>query len=58
MCHGKSGQCSLQICLNDDHHAAFFHVSNCITLCTELVDMVEILKLPIVHHGNRGVGAG
>jgi len=31
--------------MNDDHHAAFDHASLCITLCTDLVHMVEILKI-------------
>jgi len=45
MCHRKSGQCSIRISLNDDRHATFIHVSNCITLCTDLVHMVEIFDI-------------
>jgi len=31
--------------MNDDRHAAFVHASNCITLCPDLVHMVEISKI-------------
>jgi len=34
--------------MNDDRHGACDHASNCITLCTDLVHMVEILKIPYV----------
>jgi len=45
MCHRKSGQCSIRISLNDDRHATFIPVSNCITLRTDLVHMVEIFEM-------------
>jgi len=45
MCHGQSGQCACRIDLNDNHHAKFIHVSNCITLRTDLVHMVEIFEI-------------
>lgn len=31
--------------MNEDHHAPFDHVSNSITHCTDLVHMVEMLKI-------------
>jgi len=43
-CHGKSGQCAWRINHNDNRHAKFTHVSNCITLRTDLVRMVEIFQ--------------
>ena len=43
-CHSRSGQCSIPICPDDHHHAAFIPVSNCIILHTDLVHMVEIVK--------------
>ena len=43
--HRKSSQCSIHICLNDNCLAAFIHVSNCITLRTNLLRMVEIFEL-------------
>ena len=45
MCHSKGSKCSIRISLNDDHHAAFLKVSNCITLRTDLVHMVEIFEI-------------
>jgi hypothetical protein len=45
MCHRKSGQCSIRISLNDDRRATFIHVSNCISLRTDLVHMVEIFEI-------------
>jgi len=30
---------------NNHHHAAFIYVSNIITLCTDLVHMVEIFEI-------------
>jgi len=45
MSHKWSGQSTTQIRINDDRHAAFIHASTCITLCTDLVHMVEILKI-------------
>jgi len=46
--HRKRGQCPIRICLNDDRDAAFIHASNCITLRTDLVHMVEIFKIAYV----------
>jgi len=43
--HRKVGQYSWWIWLNDDHCAAFIHVSNCVTLHTDLVHMVEIFEI-------------
>jgi len=31
--------------MNDDHHGAYYDASHCITLCTDLVHMVKILKI-------------
>ena len=31
--------------MNDDSHAAFDHAANCLTLCTILVHIVEILNI-------------
>jgi len=45
MCHRKCGQCSWWVCMNHDRHAAFIHVSNRITLSTDLVHMVEIFEI-------------
>jgi len=44
-CHSKSGQCVWRIDLNDSRHDIFIHVSNCITLLTDLVHMVEIFGI-------------
>jgi hypothetical protein len=44
-CHRKSGQCAWRINLNDNRHAVFMHVSNCITLLTDLVHMVQIFEI-------------
>jgi len=46
--HRNSGQCSCQICLNDHRHAAFIHVSNCMTLHSDLAHMVEIVEIAYV----------
>ena len=35
----------MQTRMNDNRHAAFIHASNCITLHSDLVHMVEILKI-------------
>jgi len=43
--HRKSGQCSIPIWLHDNCHAAFTHLSNCITLHTDLVRMAEIFEI-------------
>jgi len=32
-------------CMNRDRHAAFSHASNCITICSELVHMAEVLNI-------------
>jgi len=39
------GQCATQTRMNDDRHAEYYQAANCITLCTDLVHMVEILKI-------------
>jgi len=47
-CHGshwRSCPCPIRICLNDDHYAACIHASNCPTLQTDLVPMVEIIEI-------------
>jgi len=44
-CNGKSGQCAWRIDLNDNLHAAFINVSNCITLRTDLVHMIGIFEI-------------
>jgi hypothetical protein len=41
----RSGLCPIRICLNDNRYAAFTHASNCITLHTDLVHMVEIIEI-------------
>jgi hypothetical protein len=38
--------------MNDSHHAASIHTSNCITLCSDLLEMVEILKIAYVTSWN------
>jgi len=45
ICDGRSGQCRMWICMIDHHHAAFIHPSNFITLRSDLVHMVRILKI-------------
>ena len=35
----------MQSGMNDDRHAAYDHASNCIVLCTDLVHMVEMMKI-------------
>jgi len=42
--HRCSSQWALRSWMNDDHHAPSDHASNCITLGTDLVHMVEMLK--------------
>jgi len=44
-CHWERGHWAWGIDLNDNRHAEFIHVSNCITLRTDLVHMVEILDI-------------
>jgi len=44
MSHRKSSLSSIHIWLNDVRHVAFTHVSNCITLRTDLVRMVVIFE--------------
>jgi len=43
--HRCSGQSAMQSWMNDNWHGAYNHASNCITLCTDLVHMVQILKI-------------
>jgi len=43
--HWKSGQFSWQICLNNDHDAAFIHWSNSTTLGTHIVYIIEIVEI-------------
>ena len=31
--------------MNDNRHTAYDHLSNCITLCTDLVHMVKMMKI-------------
>jgi hypothetical protein len=38
--------------MNDSHHAASIHTSNCITLRSDLLQMVEILKIAYVTSWN------
>ena len=45
MTHRWSSQRAMPIQINDNHYAAFIQTSNCITLCTDLVHEVEILKM-------------
>ena len=45
MRHRRSGSGSIVICLNDDRYAAFINASNCISLHTALVHMVEIFEI-------------
>jgi len=44
-CHRTSGQCAMQICRNDNHHVAFIHKSNYITLLSNPVHIVNILDI-------------
>jgi len=44
-CHRQRVQCAWRIDLNDNRYAQFIHVSNCITLCTDRVHMVEIFEI-------------
>ena len=44
-CHRESCQCARRIDLNYNPHAQFIHLSNCITLRTDVVHMVEILEI-------------
>jgi len=45
MSHRRSAQCAMPTCQNDDHHDAFTNTSNCKTFHSDLVQMVEILKI-------------
>jgi hypothetical protein len=45
MCQSKGGQCAGRIDLDDNRHAVFIHVSNCITLRTDLMLMVQIFEI-------------
>jgi hypothetical protein len=47
-CHtgnARSSQCEMRICLYENHHAAFIQGSNCITLHSDRVQIIEILKI-------------
>jgi hypothetical protein len=44
--------------MNGNHHAALVHGVNCITLRSDLLQMVENLKIALVHHRNQGKGVG
>jgi hypothetical protein len=44
-CLKMSGQSVWRINLNDHWHAAFIHVSNCVSLRTDLVHMVQIFDI-------------
>jgi len=41
----RSSQLTIRIGLYDNRHAAFIHASNCITLRTDLVHMVQIFEI-------------
>jgi len=43
--HRRSGQWATRTCMNDNHYSAFIRASNCTTLHSDLVHMVEILKI-------------
>jgi len=43
--HRRSSQCATWICVNDHHHIASLHKSNCFTLHLDLVHMANILKI-------------
>lgn len=45
MSHRMSGQCVTRICMYDCGHTTFIHTSNCLTLRSDLVYMVRILKI-------------
>jgi hypothetical protein len=45
MTHQRSGQCATWIGVNDSCHTVFLHTSNCITLRSDQLHMVEILKI-------------
>jgi hypothetical protein len=45
ICYSKRGQCPRRGDLNGNRHAEFIHVSNCITFCTDLVHMGEIIEI-------------
>jgi len=45
MCHRQSSQCSIWNWLHDYRHPTFTHVSNWITLCTDLVRMAEKFEM-------------
>jgi hypothetical protein len=44
-CQKMSSQCPWRIDFNDNRHASFIHVSNCITLRTHLLPMAEIFYI-------------
>jgi len=43
--HRSSCKCWIQICLNDDCHAAFIHAFNCMMFRTDLVHVGKGLKI-------------
>jgi len=45
MSHRKRGWCLIRIGLSGTSYAALIHASNGITLCTDLVDMLEIFEI-------------
>jgi len=58
MSHRRSSQCTMWTCMYDHHHVTFIHTSNCITLRSDLLHMVNILKSHMVGHGKWGEGTG
>jgi len=45
MTHRRSGQSTSKTQINDSHQAASIHAANYITLCSDLMHMVEKLKI-------------
>jgi hypothetical protein len=45
MNYRRSDQCLMRNGTNNNHYAAFIYVTTCITLCTELLQMVKMFKL-------------
>jgi len=43
--HRRSGHCAMWTLMNDSHHAALIHASHCKTLSSDLLPMVEFLKI-------------
>ena len=44
--HRRSGQCTMQTRMNEYRHATCIHASNCVTLHSEQVHVVEIWSIP------------